>query len=192
MQEITAPRSTDEIRSALRRQAEGVVDYLESLPTEEFFEPQQTYWAPSEHLRHLVKCLRPLVRALRLPKAVLLLRFGPSFRGSRAFEEVRDQYRAELAAGATAGRFTPSSREVAEAPEQRREQIFEHWRSVMEALDGALGRWGEGPLDRLRLPHPLLGKMTVREMLVWTVYHNHHHLERVRERRRGHGPNPPG
>jgi uncharacterized damage-inducible protein DinB len=34
-------------------------------------------------------------------------------------------------------------------------------------------------LDRLRLPHPALGKLTVREMLFFTIYHNIHHVENV-------------
>jgi hypothetical protein len=34
-----------------------------------------------------------------------------------------------------------------------------------------------------RLPHPLLGKLTVREMLFFTVYHNAHHLDQVASRR---------
>jgi hypothetical protein len=42
-------------------------------------------------------------------------------------------------------------------------------------LASSIGRWREEDLDYYRLPHPLLGKLTVREMLFFTVYHNYHH-----------------
>jgi hypothetical protein len=38
-------------------------------------------------------------------------------------------------------------------------------------------------LDRLRLPHPGLGLLTVREMLLFTLYHNTHHVLGVERRR---------
>ena len=40
-----------------------------------------------------------------------------------------------------------------------------------------------GTLDRYRLPHPLIGKLTLRELLLWTLYHNAHHVQRIAERR---------
>ena len=35
----------------------------------------------------------------------------------------------------------------------------------MRLLDAAIAGWKESALDRARLPHPLLGPITVREML---------------------------
>ena len=68
------------------------------------------------------------------------------------------------------------------SPEERRERVLSRWKQGTEGLERAVPRWGDGALDRLRLPHPVLGKLTVREMLFWYHYHNHHHLCRVRER----------
>jgi hypothetical protein len=47
----------------------------------------------------------------------------------------------------------------------------------------ALQGWSEQALDRLRLPHPGLGLLTVREMLLFTLYHNAHHVFGVAQRR---------
>ena len=30
-------------------------------------------------------------------------------------------------------------------------------------------------LDKLLIPHPLMGKMTLREIIMWTAYHTDHH-----------------
>jgi hypothetical protein len=43
-------------------------------------------------------------------------------------------------------------------------------------------RWPERALDRHLLPHPLMGLLTIREMLAFTVYHTAHHLRRVADR----------
>jgi hypothetical protein len=39
-----------------------------------------------------------------------------------------------------------------------------------------IGQWSEKNLDAYLLPHPLLGKITVREMLFFTTFHTDHHL----------------
>ena len=49
-----------------------------------------------------------------------------------------------------------------------------------DSLVTAVGKWRERDLDKYRLPHPVLGKISVREMLFFTHYHDLHHLEIVR------------
>jgi hypothetical protein len=44
------------------------------------------------------------------------------------------------------------------------------------AVARALAGWSERALDRLRLPHPGMGPLTVREMAFFTLYHNTHHV----------------
>ena len=38
-------------------------------------------------------------------------------------------------------------------------------------------KWTESDLDTYLLPHPLLGKMTIREIALWTAYHTEHHYK---------------
>ena len=45
----------------------------------------------------------------------------------------------------------------------------------VEALCSRLERMDEKQLDAYLLPHPLLGKLTLREMLYFTIYHVEHH-----------------
>ena len=35
-------------------------------------------------------------------------------------------------------------------------------------------------LDNVILPHPLMGKMPVRELIMWTAYHVEHHLNTLK------------
>lgn len=56
--------------------------------------------------------------------------------------------------------------------------------AAVEDFARRIENWSEADLDRYRLPHPLLGKLTVRDMLLFTVQHLAHHASKVEERLR--------
>jgi hypothetical protein len=49
-------------------------------------------------------------------------------------------------------------------------------------LQKAFESWNEEDLDTIRLPHPLLGKITAREMIYFTLYHAKHHVTATKDR----------
>ena len=108
----------------------------------------------------------------------LRLTFGKARRPSVTSDDLVARYRGLLEAGGTAGRFAPSAQTDAD-----RSTILDRLAAANAALIAAIGRWSDADLDRYQMPHPLLGKITVREMLFFTVYHQHHHMN-VTSRRR--------
>lgn len=182
MFETGEPHSQPDVSIALRRLQEESERYLAGLSTAVFLAPQGEKWSPAEHVRHLSKATFPLVRALGIPRLLLFVLFGPQRRDSRTFPELREVYLAGLASGGTAGRFAPSPRPAPADPEAWRAQVMATWRGAHEALLPQIARWKEPALDRYRLPHPLLGRLSVREMLFFTLYHNAHHLRLVASR----------
>jgi hypothetical protein len=182
--ETGTPSKGAEVAAELRRLHEECETYLRSLPADVFVQPQGEKWSPAEHVRHLSKSIRPLTMALGLPRFVLWLRFGRTAVASRSFELMRETYRARLAAGATAGRFAPSPQPLPTDPTAYRETVLASWRAVNDDLRSRIAGWDEAALDRYRLPHPALGRLTVREMLFFTLYHHAHHLNLVASRRR--------
>lgn len=175
MFDVEAPHSKAEIATALGVLAAELESYLEDFGEDEFFAPQRQFWSPAEHLRHLSKSVRAVARGLRMPKLVLVF-FGLGAGRSRTFSEMWELYRQALADGGQAGPYAPSS----ESPGRR--LIMERWHGAGDELNHAMVWWSEAALDRYRLPHPLLGKLTGREMLFFTVFHNAHHARRIRER----------
>jgi hypothetical protein len=155
-----------------------------SLAPEDFFSAVEGTWSPADHLRHLIKSNRPVARALELPRPVLLLRFGFTRRASRSYSAMCATYREALGAGLQAGRFTPSPLPSARHTGAERARALEQWSDTLTTLRLATRKWSEGALSRLRLPHPGLGLLTVREMLFFTLYHNTHHVLGVATRRR--------
>jgi hypothetical protein len=177
------PHSGPDLVAALHRLDGAGESYLRSMPGEEFFAPQGAAWSPAEHVRHLAKSARPVARALAAPRIILAFRFGLHRGSSPSFAGLRERYLAALAAGAQAGRFAPSAKAAPADPEAGRSEIIAEWHAATGALGREVGRWSERSLDRYQLPHPVLGLLTVREMLAFTVYHTAHHLRRIAERR---------
>lgn len=169
------PEIVREVR-ALHRQSREIWD---SFSTAEFFSPIGDAWSPANNVRHLLKSNRPVLRALTTPKALLLLRFGAGLRASQTYLEVQKRYLAALASGVKAGRFAPRPLEIPEQTAEQRSSLMAALDEVAENLAVAVSGWREWQLDRFRLPHPALGRLTVREMLFFTLYHNLHHAGNV-------------
>lgn len=168
--------SREEIADAMDRvRAEGVA-YWSSFSDEEFFARLGDAWSPAENVRHLNKSIRPVVKALTMPRIALRFLFGTTRRPSLDYESLRTKYLGYLDAGGKAGRFSPSDRT------ETRANIMSQYEKVNRDLRAALDRWNEKQLDRYQLPHPLMGKLTVREMLFFTVYHQLHHIGVVKRR----------
>ena len=185
MFETGEPYSRSDLVAALRQLDRNGELFLRSIPGEEFFDPQGSAWSPAEHVRHLAKSARPVARAMGAPRIVLAFRFGLHRGASPPFADLRRRYLDRLAAGGQAGRFAPGPRPRPSDVEAGRSEVVAEWRAANGALETALARWAEPSLDRYRLPHPLLGPLTIREMNMFTVYHTAHHLRRIAERRTG-------
>ena len=171
------PHTQPEILEAFDRQERDSLAYWNAFDSDTFFQRIGESWSPAETVRHLSKSTRPVVKALGMPRFVLRLMFGKPTRESVTYDALRARYREALAAGGKAGRFAPSQRN-----ETDRAKIMEHFTSANAGLRKNIARWPDAALDRFLLPHPLLGKLTVREMLFFTLYHQRHHIDVVRAR----------
>ncbi len=182
------PWTHDEIKAALRDAQRQVDAAFGGFELCELYRHKPGKWAPIDDLRHLSRSVSPLVRALDLPKIALRVLFGRSKKKSMTYDQVLQLYYRALDAGAVAnGRFIPSERRE-EGSEAYREAALRRWNNLGDALLQALDGWRDEQLDKLRLPHPVLGKITVREMLFFTHLHNLKHIDIARRRARETAP----
>jgi len=165
-----------EIARDLTAVREWSARFWQQFEVPEFFAPMGDAWSPADHVRHLVKSNRPVAMALGLPKVVLLLRFGFARRPSATYSQLVARYHGELAAGLQAGRYAASSLPPARHTIGERQRSLENLDETAAAVARALGKWSERALERLRIPHPAMGPLTVREMAFFTLYHNTHHV----------------
>ena len=179
-----SPAARASLLEALRDTEAAVAGYFGSLEEAVFARPLQETWSPAEHLDHLNIVVSAVARGFGISPLILRLRFGSAKRPTRTYEELRADYQALLAAGGRAsGRYVPvrQTTDPADA-EERKSDLLARWGRVNERLWTALGGWSERNLDRVRFPHPLLGKITARELVFFTIYHGHHHVTAVQRR----------
>jgi DinB superfamily len=162
-----------EIITALKTNVDLFNQHIASLNKEKFESAPEGKWSAGQNLEHLYRSIKPLNLAYALPGFILKLMFGKTNRPSKTFDELVTKYKNKLAAGGRAsGRFIPPPVLFAD-----KEALLKKYTHQKEKLIQKINGWSEEKLDQYILPHPLLGKLTLREMLYFTIYHNTHHIE---------------
>ncbi len=177
------PYKGAELVAAMDALTERAAVYLTAMSPEEFARPQGDRWSPADHLRHLSKSGFAIARGLKVPRLMLRLTFGAPPKSSRTFPTLRNDYRAVLAAGGQAGSFAPEARPLPPDLVKYQADVIATWQQANGDMVRAMRRWDEATLDRYAIKHPLLGKLTVREMLMFAHYHESHHLNLLASRR---------
>ncbi len=130
-------------------------------------------WTAGQQLDHILRSTRPLSLAFHLPKPALKFLFGKANRPSKNYDAVVEKYLSKLEAGGVAtGVFVPKPVRFIQ-----RHRLERRLNRTIANLCKGLGRFDEKELDEYVLPHPLLGKLTLREMLYFTLYHVEHHRQ---------------
>lgn len=166
------------IISALNEKVDAFNNYLAPLNKEQFEATPNGKWSAGQNLDHLIRAIKPLQLAYGLPKFALLILFGKTNRPSRTYDELVTKYNAKLAAGGRAsGPFIPHVINF-----EKKEELIRKYKEQKQKLIAKVEKQKEKDLDAYILPHPLLGKVTLREMLYFTIHHNEHHLELLKSR----------
>lgn len=132
-------------------------------------------WSPAQHLEHIRMSVQPVAMALIVPRWFLRWRFGTPNRPPRTYEALVARYKEKLEAGGKApASFAPRALRATEVGPTSDVLMLS-----VNTLCQRSQRWSEADLDHYLLPHPLLGKVTVREMLFFTIYHVQHHTALV-------------
>ncbi len=165
-----------EIRSLLDTSFDNFVDFVNTLPDIRFTASPYGKWSAGQQLDHLTKSIRPVSSALGFPK-VTLRYFGTSAIPSRSYDQLVTDYQRVLNNGAKATRaYQPGVIYPAQ-----RTALLQGFLLQKKKLATKLNNWTESDLDRYRLPHPLLGKINIREMLYYIAHHNQHHLSKLKD-----------
>lgn len=155
----------------LQRVHEAFVATIRSFPEDRLEVRPHGKWSPAQHLEHIRMSVRPVATALLVPRWFLRWRFGTPNRPPRSYEALVQRYKEKLAAGGKApSPFTPLEIRAGQVV-QTSEALLRSVHRLCERTQ----RWSDLDLDRYLLPHPLLGRLTIREMLFFTIHHAQHH-----------------
>ncbi len=178
------PYDLPSLLAAVDEAEADVAEFFASIDDADFVRRRGSAWSPAEHLDHLNIAVSAAARGLGIRPLLLRLRFGSSRRASRTYDELRAAYQSNLDAGGRAsGRYVPAGPGADDASAAtRKSELLARWSRVNERLRGALRPWSERNLDRVQLPHPLLGMITARELVFFTIHHGPHHVVAAKRR----------
>lgn len=164
-----------ELQQKLRESHTRFIGTVNRLPDEDFTRSVNEKWTAGQQLEHIIKSVAPVNQAFALPGFILKMRFGKTNRPSRTFDQLVEKYQSKLGLGGRApSRFAPSLVNVSE-----RAASVKKLEKLVASLIARTERFSEKQLDLLILPHPLLGKLTLREMIYFTIHHARHHEKQI-------------
>jgi len=168
------PTSKDEILDALGSNAETIAAFFSEVPENALFTGNPERWGPAHHLVHLTMTSHAIQRGLGIQG----LPPHPTGR-SRGYAEL-------IGAASTAVGAAPRElllergRVVTVPPAANREALLNGYLLASAKLRAAAETLSEEDLDRRAMPHPYIGVLTLREMLLFCVFHERHHLKLAR------------
>ncbi len=153
-----------------------VSTFMNNLTTAQCIQASASQWSAGQHLQHLVLSTQP-INTLLMGDIEHIKVFGTPDRPTAwSYDELVANYQAHLEKGAKAkGQFVPDELTLYD-----KEELIDDFILAKEELIEALEEWDDDALDKYCIPHPLLGKLSIREMLFFTIYHTRHHFKGIK------------
>ena len=168
----------EDILENLDKIVASLTEFYGNISPEIFFElPNDGGWSPEKNLRHLIKSTQPIYLGLIFPKFTLYL-FGLRKKKSMSMIQVQKAYLEKLNSGRGAGVFTPIGNNLKVDPELQKKMIYD-FITLFAKYKKQIAQWKDQDLDNYNLPHPILGNITVREMILFSLFHLFHHTEKL-------------
>ena len=150
---------------------------ISSLSDIDFNRKPTSKWTSSQQLEHIIKSVKQVDMAFGLPMFVLKMKFGVANRPSSTYADLVNKYLRILED--KKDYVVPSGFFPEEIPLVRKEKSLKKLEKLATKLASRISRFSEEELDTYLLPHPLMGKLTLREMLYFTAYHAEHHDQQI-------------
>lgn len=163
------------LKQNLKREHQRITDVVQSISDDRFYDAPPGKWTSVQHLKHVQLCMEPSIRLLSdKPKFVSKL-FGETKEGSRSYESISLLYQNGLVPGIVSPeRFVPDMISLDD-----KEKTLIDFMHKVGLLADTLDLYAEEELDQYLIPHPLLGLITLREMMHFYTYHAAHHINRI-------------
>ena len=160
------------LQSQLAAHVQRISDFLEQLPEAYLQQSPDHRWTIGQELLHLTKANGGTTRMLGQPPEQLRKAENPS----RTYQEIVQEYQTKYAA-ANPPRG-PQGVQPDEGAPTDKVTLTAQWNKTGQALLTSAEAWPEPKWGQYTVwKHPLLGVLTVQEMLYFTTFHNEHHAD---------------
>ncbi len=149
-----------------------------NMPDVELFAKAGNKWSAAENIQHLIISTNTTSLAWQLPRFMVRWVGGTPNRKSGSYDDVKAKYYKKLSEGGKASaRYVPKPIEI----KYGREKLLDNWEKATNKYVKALsGKRTEEDLDNYLARHPLLGRLTLRELCYFTIFHTEHHLNSIK------------
>ncbi|NNC46283.1 MAG: DinB family protein [Winogradskyella sp.] len=168
----------DDIILLLDDKYTDLIKWLQNQPNDKWTTGPEGKWTMGQQALHLLQSTVPLNNALSLPKFILRLKFGKANRAVRPYEEVVKRYHEKLEKAK--GKTYKGSENMRIPSLKDKQFILDRLQVEQKKLQYKTKKLSNKQLDQLILPHPLMGKMPLRELIMWSAYHVEHHTETMK------------
>ena len=161
----------EKIANSLKENHIRFLDFVDALTQNQYEYSWNKKWTASMHCDHILKSITTLNKVLLIPKWILKLKFGTANRASKSYDEFVEKYLERLkSAKPTTKDFQPNN-----VLFSKKNALLNGINKANEKLINQLNKLSENDLDNYILPHPLMGKQTLREFFYFTMYHVSQH-----------------
>ncbi|NVK53767.1 MAG: DinB family protein [Flavobacteriaceae bacterium] len=169
----------EEIVHLLEEKHQFLIELLEHKLEDKWELASENKWTVGQHALHLLDAAKLLNKALSYPKFILKYKFGMANREVRTYEEVTKRYQDRLKENQERARDFNKDLKIPTIADRKR--IIDDLNKQKKKLLAITRSWKDKKLDTLLLPHPLMGRMIVREIIMWSAYHTEHHAVILKE-----------
>lgn len=174
---MPAPYTLKELLAALESGAREIEVFFRALPRDTFFSGDDTRWGPAHHISHLTLAYKRAGRAFAAPAALPPYTGGPA----RTLEQLSAAYAAKISQ-VPAEQLLKNPLPPRVGPDSVQADLVSEYASASANLREAVGKWSDADCDARAVPHPFLGLLSAREMLVFFVMHDRRHYDGVKRR----------
>ena len=171
MEKTTLTKSLDE-------NAAQFIELVKGLNQNEFEDNINDKWSAGQDLVHLIKVLQIVNIGYSLPKPILRLLFGINKNDIRSYENLQQLYKNALNGGAKA----PTIYIPKPVSYNEKEHLIQKYESLNKTFIDKLNHHTAYQLDSYRLPHPILGKLSLGELACFTSFHTTHHFDSLKSK----------
>ena len=170
----------DDIILKLEEKHNELLHWLKNQDINKWQSGPEGKWTAGQHAMHLLQSIKALNSAMSIPKFLLKVKFGKSNREVRDYDTVVNRYQERLidAQGLT----FKGSQNMKVPTTHEKQYILNRLQVENKKLQYKTKKWSEKQLDSYILPHPLMGKMPVREIVMWTAHHVEHHTNSLKDK----------
>lgn len=170
----------DNIADLLEENYRGLLLWLEEQDDDQWSCGPDNKWTTGQHALHLLQRIKPLNDALSMPRFLLRYAYGVTNRPLHDYDKIVECYHERLKENKEHSSNDPQKLKAPKRNDKR--YLLTRLQVESKKLQYKTRRISDKNLDTLVLPHPLMGKMPIREILILNAYHVAHHTQILQEK----------